>query len=80
MKNSLIKQILQASKDQEETLREIVSCQMRSAALLMIGDLLQEEVRPLCGTPFQHKKDQFFHRGGSGRESVIFRDEGFPEL
>ena len=32
MKNNLIKQILQASKDQEETLREIVSCQMRSAA------------------------------------------------
>ena len=75
MKNKPIPSVLQTAKVHQDKVRELVSFQMRSAALSMVHSLFQQEIQALCGALFQHKKGQLCHRGGSEQGSVIVQGQ-----
>lgn len=75
MSNTQYQQSFQLIKDTQEQIREIISCQMRGAALKMLQSLFSEEVSRLCGSSFCRKNTDLCHRGGSDKGSVVLQGQ-----
>ena len=75
MKNTLYQPNLQFLKDKQEQIREVVTCQMRSAALEMAKNLFDEELDLLCGPKHSRKGTNACHRTGSDPGSIIFQGQ-----
>lgn len=58
-----------------DQIREIVECQMRHAALNMVHELFNEEVKQLCGSRFSRKGEGGYYRGGSDTSSVLVQGQ-----
>jgi putative transposase len=57
-------------QDAQSQIRELVSSELREAALALVHGLFMEEVEALCGKPFSRKGEDGFHRGGWDPSSV----------
>lgn len=57
-------------KDEFESIREVLSHQLRGAALAFVSGLFSEEVDRLCGKIFSRKAEDQFYRGGWDHGSV----------
>lgn len=52
-------------------LQDLLKARCKEAALQLGVDLLEQEVRELCGEPYSRKDGQGFYRGGSEESSMI---------
>lgn len=70
-RNTLYQQKLHVMRDKQEQIRELISLEMKSAALKLIQGIFSEEVKALCGRSFSRKLGgALCHRGGSDPGSV----------